>query len=181
MSNVIKDGKGTGYLAEVTDEHQLKVYGTFENLIAYESNENQRSYTWSHTYDADAGDTILWLRNDDPSFNLVIHNIILYTDNSSQFVIHFPANVVPSGTAVVGTNINRTSSNLALATCIGNETVSVQGDIAAYATCPSGQTMFLPVDSSIVLGYLNCMAVDIVTASTSVCSAVFTGYYHRKE
>jgi len=130
MPDFIRDGSGKGYLAHVTSENKLRTYATTESEISYESETNKRAYTWSNvSYDYAAGDTILLVKNTSSTLNLLIDKIMASGDTATTFTVHCPTCNTPTGTAVTGVNMNRTSSGVADATAKANESTNSQSNI----------------------------------------------------
>lgn len=175
--DMIRDGTGKGYLAQVTENNKLRGYATCESEISYESEVNERAYTWTYAYNYTGADTILWLRNDSTTLNLIIDRILIASDTATRVILHFPANLAPSGTVVRGINLNRKSNLVADASCYGNEINNVQANIFANALIPANVPAILPAEGSIVLGYLDCVAIDFVTTGT-LGMVTFRAYYH---
>jgi len=180
MPDTIRDGQGDGYLAGVDSENRLKAYCTAETEISHESESNKRAYTWSHSYNSGANDTILWLKNTSTTKNLIIEKIVLSSDTTTNFIIHFPSTTTsPTGTAVTGTNLNRSSNNSADSTCYGDETGNSRGIVMAQGIILNNTTAIMPVDGSIVLGVNDEIAVDFVSATTALGMVTIRGYYHE--
>jgi len=176
---LIEDGMGKGYKAQVTNENKLRTYSTIESEGSYESETHERCYTWTTAYNVTAGDTVLWLRNDSTTLNLVLEKIILSNDTATQVVVHSPANVTPAGTVVTGVNLNRASNLIAEASGYSNETNNVQANIIANAIIQANVPAIFPLDGTVVLAYLDCIAVDFVTGSSAIGCATFRAYYHE--
>jgi len=179
MPDMIRDGTGQGYLAKVTSENKLRTYSTNEYEVSFESETNERAYTWTTKYNVTAGDTVLWLRNNSSTLNLIIDLIILANDAITQVVIFSPENTTPSGTTVTGTNLNFGSTLAADATAYSNETGCSQANIIANASLSANVTALLPVNGAFILGYKNEIAIDFVVGSTSIGMATIRGYYHE--
>jgi len=173
----IESGTGNGYRANVTDENKLRAYCTTESEISYESETNERAYTWSHSYDYDANDTILWLKNTSSTEHLIIDRILIGSDTTTLFTVHFPEDTTQAGTAITGTNLNRQSGKTASASAVGDETGNSQGTIMAKGIVLANTTVNLPVEGSIILGLNDEIGIDLVTAGT-LCTCVIRGYYH---
>jgi hypothetical protein len=176
----IKDGVGTGYLAGVDNENRLEVYSTTETEISHESESNERAYTWQHSYDYDAGDTIILVKNTSPTKNLIIEKILISSDTTTQFVIHFPKDTTLAGTLTTGVNLNRRSNNTADAVAYCNETGNTRGVVMGQATIMANMSVFVPMDGAVILGVGNEIAVDLETAGT-FGSVSIRGYYHEIE
>ena len=116
-------------------------------------------------------------------------------DVATQFKIWSPASyTAQDGTAIVGMNMNLSSGRIALATCTANETNNafaaartittvrntryVRGngdDLVDIAAASEGQ--WIDYSGSIILGYRNAIAVELV-ADTAAFEATIFGYYH---
>jgi len=180
MPETIRDGQGKGYLAGVDSENRLKNYCTMETEISHESETNKRAYTWSHSYNSGAGDTILWLKNTSTTKNLIIEKIVLSSDTTTHFIVHFPSETAtPAGTAVTGVNLNRSSNNTADAVAYGDETGNTQGDVMAQGIILNNTPAIMPIDGSIVLGVGDEVAVDFDSATTALGMVTIRGYYHE--
>jgi len=170
----------TGVGATVTSHKMLRAYCMIESEISHMSEVYGDAYTWTASYNAGAADTILWLRNDHTSKNLILTNIVVGNSTTrTEFIIHSPVNAAPAGTTVVGINLNRGSGKAALATCVRDETNNTQANVITHGKL-YGNTVNLPVDGAFILGYLDCIAVDFVAAST-IAQATFRGYFHEPE
>jgi hypothetical protein len=177
MPDTIKDG-ASGNVAGVDDENRLKVYSTTEKEISHESETNKRAYTFTHSYDYDAGDTIIWLKNTSSLYNLIIERVGLASDTTTKFISHFPNGTTPAGTEITGTQLNRSSNNSADVQCYGDETGNTQGVIEVQGIIPANTTIILPYDGSVVLGPNDEFAFDFVTAGT-LGMATIRAYFHN--
>jgi len=177
MPDMIRDGTGKGFLAQVTSENKLRCYATDESEISFESETNERGYTWTTAYNYTGNDTILWLRNDSTTLSLIIDLMLIASDTATRVIVHAPDNVTPSGTVVTGVNLNRSSNQIAEATAYSNEINNVQANIIANALIPANVTAQLPVNGAVILKYLDCIAIDFVTTG-SLGMATIRGYYH---
>ena len=175
MGFQFEDGRGSGDLAYV-DDHRVAVTSRVNPRIAYASKYDGLSFSWTHSYDHDAADTILLLSNSSTTKNLYLHTISIGADTATQFVVHSPAYPTLAGTLVTGVNLNRTSGKVAEAECYGDETGNTQANVIFSGFIGSSMTAILPPEGTIILGYHSCIAVDLVTAGT-MGSVVFTGYY----
>jgi hypothetical protein len=72
---IIEDGRGSGRKAEVDSHNHLKTHSVSELAIAEASEQDGDAYAWTASADIDATDSILWLRNDSTTQNLIIDTI----------------------------------------------------------------------------------------------------------
>ena len=178
MPDTIRDGKGRGNLASVTSNNKLRVYATQESEVSYESETNERAYTWTHAYSYGANDTILWLRNDSSILNLIVDKIIVSSNTTTQFKIHAPlTTTTPTGTVITGKNINLSAGNTADATAYGDETGNTLGTIILQGILSANTTLVVPVEGGIILSLNNEIAIDFVTIGT-LGLVTIKGYYH---
>lgn len=170
MGIQIEDGKGKGYSWSISSDNRGQVNANIDNRIYYFSRDLGNAYSWSNiSYDYDAGDTILLVRNDDTDYGLVITKIYINGSTATEVVIHSPTTTfTPTGTAVTGINLNRTSGKLALATAKADETGNTQGYVIwrGYITA-NAQPLELDLYDAIILGYANSIGVDFVTDGTA--------------
>ena len=175
----IEDGKGRGFRAEVNDENELVVRAITAKEIEHTSGTLGDAYTWyTGILNLDAGDTFLYLRNDNTSLPLIIDKIIF---NGSNVICNWQVAIgaavtAPAGTTVTGANLNeQLSSRAARATGLSDETAVAQGNIVFDVWTPITNTLIVPTDG-LILGTDNYLQIDQVTASTSGSVIVF-GYF----
>jgi len=176
MGLQIEDGTGSGAQAHVTPDNRLDVSSRTSPRIAYISKDEGRSFTWSHFYDYDAADTILLVSNSSTTRKLYIHTIAVGSDTATRFTIHSPAYPTLAGTVVTGVNPNRTSGSIADAEAYGDETGNMQANVIFNGMLIATGTSIVKPEGSIILGYHDCVAVDLVTAGT-MGTVTITGYY----
>jgi len=166
MGLQIESGTGNAAMAEVTGDNRLNTSSRSNPRIAYVSRNTGESYTWSHSYDHDAADTILLVSNSSTTKRLYIHAIFVSADTATEFVVHSPAYPTLAGTTVTATNTNRTSGHTADAQAYGDETGNTQAYVLSIGAVPANGTVARSPSGSIILGYHDCIAVDLVTAGT---------------
>lgn len=177
----IKDGTGKGYKAKVTDQNKLRVYATGESEISFESEVNSRAYTWMNvTYDYVAADTILLVKNTSATLYLLIEKIIIGGDTETEVIVHCPVCATPTGTAVTGVNLNRTSGATAEATAKANESTNDQANQIYKILIDGNKSETINVNGAVVLNKNDCIAVDFVT-NGAACYVTIEGYYHDVE
>jgi len=132
-----------------------------------------RAFTFaSLTFDPNAHDTILGVKNEDTDMDLYIQTIIASSDTASQIQIFEADNPTMAGTAVVGSNLNRASGRVAKATAKANETGNGEQaggyvklflrDLLAANTAKQ-----IDVNGAIVLPTNKMIGVDLTTAATA--------------
>jgi len=134
------------------------------------------------SYDYDAGDTLLLVRNDSTTLMLYIEYVWVWVDCGGSVIVlqHPTATFTIAGTAVIGVNMNTASGVPADATAKGDETGNTQGDIidVKLHLSSSPGVNFLQQDGVIALGHYDALGVDAVTGGDA-CQCVMHGYYHQ--
>ena len=100
------------------------------------------------------------------------------SDTATQVIFHSPANTAPAGTVVTGVNLNRSSNHIADAACYRDETNNVRANVIANAIIQANVPAIFPADGTIILGYLDCFAIDFVTVGT-LGMATIRAYFHE--
>ncbi len=177
----IEDGL-TGYKARVTTKGRLKTYSVTETDFLHINEDDGCAFVWDFSgYDYDAADTVMFLRNDSSTKKLHVHHIYLYCDTATKVQVHVPDNpTTAAGTAVTGTNLNRTSGNVSESTAYQDETgQATQGTVihSEYIAANGTLTMLKEEGYEIILGKNDIIAVDLVTAGTMAYGHI-VGYYH---
>ena len=172
-----------GDYVKVTENNRLWTDAIAESPLAHACRYHAQAFAWTMvSYDFDAGDTILLVRNDSTTLMLYIDYVWAWVKENSVIVLQHPtATFTIDGTAVVGVNMNTASGVLADATAKGDETGNTQGDIIDvrydYSTQSPG-VRFLEHDGIIALGYHDAIGVDVVVDGGNACECTIHGYYH---
>ncbi|KKM89232.1 hypothetical protein LCGC14_1250720 [marine sediment metagenome] len=161
-------GKTGGRIADVTTFDQLLVSAMIESEFEFISEKTGESFIWTiETYNYDAADTILSVRNIHATKKLHIHKIILHGDTETEVEIHVPTtDYTPTGTAVVGQGLNRTFDvdATAYATAIADETgQATQGDVIERVRIKADTDMEIPFNGALILNNKKAVGVDYVT------------------
>ena len=177
---IIEGGTGNGFKAKVDEENKLATRAVVVTEMGHTSADDGDSYSWTASADIDATDSILWLRNDNPNKKLIIECIHVSSNVAGSWFVYCPENVTPDGTVVTGVNMNRQSGNVALATCHRDNETAVLANYVFYGHSMAADTKTFSFHGALVLGYLDCVAVDITTEPTLAQCTIF-GYYHDNE
>jgi len=103
------------------------------------------------------------------------------TGLATSWQLHCPVNTTASGdTSVTGVNLNRKRGKTSSSTCYQDETTNVQANVIAQGNLGANGSAILLAEGTIILGYLDCIAVDMTEAVTTAC-VTFRGYYHTPE
>ena len=170
-----------GEYVYVDEEHCLSICGVAESMLSHAARVDKAAFTWTIvSYDYDAGDTILLVRNDSTTKILYIDFAWAWIKTTGAILLQHPtASFTIAGTAVTGVNMN-TSGGAADATAKADETGNTQGDILDMkmnAAAAGPGVTFLGRDGLIALGYYDSLGIDAV-AGGDECLASMHGYYH---
>jgi len=142
--------------------------------------DDQDLWSWVATYNPDAGDTILLVQNTSATKKLRIDSVALSSDTSSRYVIHCPAtDTSPTGTAVAAVRLsNPTGGGTPPATAKEDETDNTQANIIHEGIVLANTQEVIQYGGGLVLGYLECVAVDLVTVAT-LAGATIVGWFEE--
>lgn len=161
-------GQTGGNIMKVTGEGQAVVRSIVETELEHSSIAGE-AYSWDSTeLDIDAGDTMLYVRNDSDT-PLILDRLVF---NGSNVICTWDINIgsattAPAGTVVTGVNQNRIfSSDLADATAFSDETAVADGDtISRVKTIVSGHHIHSL--NGVILGKNHYIQINQETESTS--------------
>ena len=178
----IKDSS-TGRLAKVTENGQLEVRSesvSRAHFISHAFGQAYQTHGRTGTLTA-ATHTVLHLRNDDPSREMVISSIRvqLIGANASDaitdyFEFGFGRTVSSGGSTAVTTNLNRQVGTVALATTTtGSPTMAgTFASIERWYPAASGEQDIFNEDGAIILGLNDTFEIRYVsTATTGIAEA----------
>lgn len=180
MGIMIEDGTGGGKSVRVTEDNRLAVTARVLPRISYLSKEHGESYSWSHSYDYSAADTILLVTNNSTTKQLYISSVAIAADTTSLYQVHCPAYPTLAGTLITGVNLNRTSGNLADAVAYGNETGNTQANVIHRGIALANAQLILDLSGSVILGYHASIGVDLTTAGT-LAAVTILGWFEEPE
>ncbi len=167
-----------GNTAAVNDERQLSISAVVQSELEHESEENGAGYIWtSQDLDIDIADTLLFLRNTS-DINLHIDQIIVTGGNVAvRYEIHIVTDTTAlTGATVTGFNLNTTSSNVADAAAVSDETaISSQGTVIYDLGAGIRETVTIDT-AGLVLGKNISLAADQAIESTGG-NVSFIGHY----
>ncbi|MCP4262808.1 MAG: hypothetical protein GY774_35665 [Planctomycetes bacterium] len=174
----IEDGTGNSYRVEVTDHNMMRTYAMVESEISHQSEVHEKAYSWTASKDIDATDCIIWLRNDSTTEDLIIQTIAISNDTAGTWFIYSPTGTTADGDTITGVNLNRGSGKLAEATCRADATGTTPANYIHYGASQAYQEEIVELHGSVVLGYLDEIAVDLTTEAGVLGQATIIGYYH---
>jgi len=170
------DITGDGKVVKVYEDRGLKVDARTDFQRASDDGD---AFSWTiETYDFTAADTILAVRNDHSTKNLHIEKIKLQSNaDATEIEVHVPtASYTSAGTAVVGTNLNRTSNKVAEATAHATETGNTQGTVVERFELFIDKPVVLEFGGALMLGHDQAVGVDCVTGGDTVYCTII-GYF----
>lgn len=160
-------------------DHRLNVSARTNTRAYYRARDNGLCFSWSAaTYDYDAGDTILLVKNTHETKDLHFHHILVSGDTATEVIVHRPTAEVttPTGTAVTGVNLNGNSNNVASASAKADETTNALGSTLFSFRMPANTPISIGLEGVISLGQNQSIAVDFVT-NGAACNVTLVGYY----
>jgi len=174
----INDGKGGGGPAEVRDQ-KLVTLSAGLSPLSFATLEG-RAYSFSNvTYDPDAADTIILLKNIHPTKNFHICDVLMSCDTATEWQAHIITAVfTQAGTlAITPVNLNSNFGNSSSIDAFGDETANTQGAIVHphFITLANGASVDYNYNGALVIAPGHAYALDTVTASTAAHVSV-TGY-----
>ena len=174
---VIFSGVGTPHPMEVKSNYRGQVDSVCENALHHYSEHDEEAYAWSNvTYDYDAADTVILIKNTSATKKLHFTYAHIGGDTATEVQIHLCTCASPTGTAITGVNLNRTSDNVAPATAIGDETTNTQGDIVWHGLIVAATSLMNIELDGVILGQNQCLGIDFVT-NGAACYATVHGYF----
>jgi len=173
---LINDGH-SNKTVHVTDDNMLRAYAQTESEISNSSESHGKAFAWTASKDIDTTDSIIWLRNDSTTENLIIECISVNNNAAGSWFIYCPTGTTADGDTITGTNLNRQSNHVALATCRCDATGTTPANYIHYGSSMASEEKTVEFHGSLVLGYLDEVAVDITT-EPALAQATILGYYH---
>lgn len=158
----------SGITAEVSKERQLLTKAMQESEFEFISETTGEAFVWTiETYNYNAADTILSVRNIHATKKLHIEKVFLHGDTETEVEIHVPtSDFTPTGTAVIGQGLNRSRDvdATAYATAIADETgQATQGDVVERRRIKADIDMEVNFNGALILANKQAIAVDYVT------------------
>jgi hypothetical protein len=175
---LIHGGTGNGYAAKVDEHNRFRTYATIESELSHASENHGASYVWTASDDINTTDSIIWLRNDNTTENLIIECISVNNNIVGSWFIYCPTGTTADGNVITGVNSNRQSGKVALATCRSDATLMTIANYVYYGASMASEDKTVEFHGGLVLGYLDEVAVDITTETTVLAQATIMGYYH---
>ncbi len=164
----LNDENGSFQEAHGSDS-RLNVSSRSDSRIFYISRDNGQAYVLRiEDDDAAANDLVAYLRNDSKDKRLYVTDIHVGSENGATFKFAFGDAVAATGTIVTPVNMNRSSSNDADVTALGNGAVGGVGASTFFATVRVGAGEFEEFDTkdAIILGQNDNIVVEYDTGTT---------------
>jgi len=179
------DGAGDGRLAGVDELRQL--YVTTETPWQKACRRGD-AYLWQNaTADIATGETMVLVRNDSTTRNIVIHGIYIGNGNvaATTYDIHYvTAAFTNAGTNIVGINMNANFGAATDVTATADETGNTQGTVIMdYISLVAAKGDMLTAANFPAIGITlaggTAIAVDQITESTAGVGGIY-GYFVDK-
>lgn len=165
----IADGKGRGFLAEVNNEQELVTRAIQESELEHAS-IGGAAYSWySGARDIDTGDTMLFVKNTSDTPLILDRMDIIGSNVACTWTIRLGSDTTtPTGTPVVGVNLNVTFAALAAdATAAFDEEAVADGtEVRTFHTAATVQATPIPM-TGFILGKGHYIQINQETESTA--------------
>ncbi len=182
MSLIIVGGNNS-LGVHVSSNNRMNVSARSAPRAYYNARVDGQAYAWcALTYDYDIDDTILLVKNTSASLDLHIHEIWLGGNVAGKVIVHRPTTIVatPTGTAVVGSNLNGASNNAADAVAKADETTNALGETLFSVRMPADDTLTLECQDIISLAQNQSVAVDFGVEGAA-CQVTIWGYFEASD
>ncbi len=170
MSRIQYINDETGSFQETHgSDSRLNVSSRSDSRIFYVSRDNGQAYVLRiEDDDAAANDLVAYLRNDSKDKRLYITDIHINSENAATFKIAFGDAVAATGTTVTPVNLNKSSSNDADITALGDGAVGGVGASVFFSTIRVGAGGFEEYDTkdALILGQNDNIVIEYDTGST---------------
>lgn len=177
MAIILQDGTGTGQGAKVNNNNRLLVQALTLPYSGGASVRDGDAYCWTSSYSASSGDEVIYIKNTSTEQVLILEDIQVSGVNAGLYEL-FEVTGTASGTTITGKNLNLTSGNVAAATALGNAAVTgiTIGDRISLVRTPAATSKSFPVDSAIVLGLNDAIAITF-TGTGGIVDVSVLGYF----
>lgn len=150
-------------------DSRLNVSSRSDSRVFYVSRDKGQAYVVRIEDDgADANDLVAYLRNDSKDKRLYVTDIHLNSENAATFKIAFGDAVAATGTGITPVNLNRSSSNDADVTALGNGAVGGVAASTFFSSVRVGAGGFEEYDTkdALILGQNDNIVIEYDTGTT---------------
>lgn len=168
MDMTIKDGRGRGYDASVSDVNRLNVSSKSQARSFYISRDDGLTFNLISTdAGAAAGDLIFYLKNTSSTRNIHLDRIEYHSANAAVWKV-WQVTGTGSGTAITPSNLNLTSSKTAEAAGLGNGAITglTTGDQMGTHRNGADGHGDMTFEGALILGPNDAIAVEYDTGTT---------------
>lgn len=148
---------------------RLNVSARVDSRIFYVSRDQEQAYVLRiEDDDAAANDLVAYLRNDSKDKLLYITDIHFNAENASTWKLAFGDATTATGTTVTPVNLNRSSSNDADVTALGNAAVGGVTASTFFSSARIGADDLVEYDTkdALILGQNDNLVVEYDTGTT---------------
>lgn len=176
---MIRDGKGRGYLAEVNSDNQLEVNAVTEATPGFVSRETQRAFVVASaaiTPDGTPNDVFL-ITNPSSSRVVVLAELDVSCTEGALITIKFDEIYSAGGTGITPVNVNRQSAKPSVMSdsdCYYGNDMTLTGTALTYGIFSLlADTVFRELFyNTVILGYNDSLSVNVNAASGSLYLAL---------
>jgi hypothetical protein len=180
MGLQIEDGKGSGQLAGVSRTgNRFNVSSRSDGRIYYISRDNGDAYTMvSIDTPSAGGEYNFYFKNTSTTQKFYVTHIEVGAADLAIFKLSTVTGTA-AGTAITPVNLNRTSGNVASATCLGNGAVTglTEEHVLKVISVNADDSKDIKLDDALILGQGDAIAVEFDTGSASAIHIDMQGFY----
>lgn len=170
MAEIQFENDVTGALEKTHgSDGRLNVSSRSDERAFYVSRDNGQAYVLRiEDDDAVAADLVAYLRNDSKDKKMFIERIEVSSENAATFKVAFGDSATAGGTAVTPVNLNKSSSNDADVTAVGNGAVSTVAASTFFKTVrvATNTTVGIEFNDALILGQNDNIVVEYDTGAT---------------
>jgi len=178
--DMIRDGAGKGYLAEVTSDNRLNVSSRSSDRIYYVSRDDELAYSWV-SIDATpaAGTYVIYLKNTNQTKNLYIDYINCTGEETLYWKVWKVTGTAAGGDSITAANLNLSSALTAQATSRGNDSVTglTTDGLISTVRHPAGGEGIIQFEDALILTYGQAIAVECNTGSANPGDVDIRGFF----
>lgn len=126
--------------------------------------ENGEAYTWLSSYSAGANDDVIYIRNDDESYGLVIDSVILNSSVDNKFIFA-DANGDPTGTELAAQTMNKAITGKALYTAKQNASAVSRAEDFQTIKVISKESFSYTFPTGYIMGKNNAISIRVTVAA----------------
>jgi hypothetical protein len=179
MSEIIKDGTGKGYFAQVNEDQMLMTRSTSQNVISFVAQEKQKAF-FVHSSFTTTGTNqrVLSLKNTSSEEELHIDFIFFPTNMNCKYVIEKVTGGTGAGTELTPVNANLNSAISPECDCFGNAEVTgiTSAKHFGHVNVAANTTFTMNLDGAMILGKDDEISIKVAENGVAAGPTIFFHY-----